>query len=183
MNQGTLTLLVGALLAVAALAFVLYPLFFEVREAPRARASAQPADDSAIVALREIEFDKATGKLSDADYAELKQSYSARALSELRARDRASGHAEQVSGPPERSDGSAVPVPSDPIEARIREVRETHRACRTCGVRPEADAVYCSTCGSYLDRDCPRCSAPVTEAAAAFCPTCGLSLAGTAALV
>jgi hypothetical protein len=172
MSQGTITLVAGALLAVGALAFVLYPLFFEVREAPRAAGGPATAEDSAIVALREIEFDKATGKLSDADYAELKKSYSARALRELRTRD------SQTAGHPERSDGSAL---QDPIEARIREYRETHRACPTCGVRPEADALYCSACGGFLDRACPRCAGPVTEPSATFCSTCGVPLAPAAA--
>ena len=171
MSQGTITLLAGALLAVVALAFVLHPLFFDVPETPRAPAGPAPADDSAIVALREIEFDKATGKLSDADYQELKTSYSARALEELRARDaRQPAH---PSSHPERSQGSTV---LDPIEARIREYRETHRACPTCGVRPEADAVYCSTCGGFLDHACPRCSAPVAEPSASYCSTCGVPL-------
>ena len=168
MSQGTITLVAGALLAVSALAFVLYPLFFEVREVSRAPRGSVPSDDSAIVALREIEFDKATGKLSDADYAELKHSYSARALSELRARERAAG-----------DEGSAV---QDPIEARVREYREMHRACTTCGVRPEADAVYCSTCGAFLDRSGPRCAAPVTEPSSSFGPPCGMPRASAAAV-
>lgn len=177
MTQGTITLLAGALLAVGALGFVLYPLFFDVRESPRAPGTPAAPDDSAIVALREIEFDKATGKLSDADYAELKKSYSAQALRELRARDR-----QGMRHPdPGRSEGEG-PAAQDPIEARIREYRETHRACPTCGVRPEADAIYCSTCGGFLDRSCPRCAAPVTEASASFCSTCGAPLAPAAAL-
>ena len=35
----------------------------------------------------------------------------------------------------------------------------THRECPTCGLRPEPDAIYCSTCGGYLERavrDCWR---------------------------
>ena len=177
MNQGTVTLLVGAALAVGALAFVLYPLFFDVREAPRSARTSGPADDSAIVALREIEFDKATGKLSDSDYEELKRSYSARALEELRARDRDAGRAEPTPGHAEGNEAAAV---QDPIEARVRQYRETHRACATCGVRPEADAVYCSTCGAFLDRACPACSAPVTEPSATFCSRCGTTLSAAA---
>jgi hypothetical protein len=175
MSPGMITLLAGALLAVGGLAFVLHPLFFDVRERPRARPGPTPPDDSAIVALREIEFDKATGKLSDADYAQLKKAYSARALNEMRARDRDS------QSHPERSDGSAITGANslDPIEARVREYRETHRACHTCGVRPEPDALYCSTCGGFLDRSCPRCAAPVTESSASYCSSCGMALGAT----
>lgn len=155
-------LLAGTVLAVGALAFVLYPLFFTVRprsvRAPKA-GNERAADDSAIVALREIEFDRATGKLSESDYAELKQTYSARALREMR-----------------RAGGVAADAVTDPIEARVRAFRAAHRECVTCGVRPEADAIYCSNCGGFLDRVCPECGAEIAEPGAAFCASCGVSL-------
>lgn len=162
-------LLAGTLLAVAALAFVLYPLFFDVSERARDNPPDVGAeDDSPILALREIEFDRATGKLSDADYAELKKTYSDRALRDLRGADNV------------RQGGivaaNEVSPPLDPIEARVREYRQTHRACHTCGVRPESDAVYCSTCGGYLERVCLRCDAEITESSATFCSSCGTTL-------
>jgi len=158
-----MTLLAGTVLAVGALAFVLYPLFFAVADRASGRAAdTADADDSAIVALREIEFDRATGKLSEADYAELKKSYSEQALRELRAADIAAA--------------PAPAAPLDPIEARVHAYRLTHRECPTCGLRPEPDAVYCSTCGGFLERVCPRCDAQITETSAAFCATCGTTL-------
>ena len=165
MSGDVVALVAGTVLAVGALAFVLYPLFFAVR--PRMARSTRPADirasdDSAIVALREIEFDKATGKLSESDYAELKRTYSERALRELRRAADAGADA------------------TDPIEARVRAFRSAHRECVTCGVRPEADAIYCSNCGSFLDRACPECGAEITEAGATFCASCGVPLAQTA---
>lgn len=155
-----MALVVGTLLAVGALAFVLHPLFFATPErAARARPRDRHADDSAIVALREIEFDRATGKLSESDYAELRTTYRERALHELRAPGTA-----------------ARPEAPDAVEARVAEYRRARRECPTCGLRPEPDAIYCSTCGGYLDGACPDCSAPVPEAGARFCSTCGASL-------
>lgn len=169
MSSDVVALLAGTILAVGALAFVLYPLFFDVR--PRARPAApaerRPADDSAIVALREIEFDRATGKLSESDYQELKHQYSARALREMRR----------------AGSTNAVEVAADPIEARVRAFRSTHRECLTCGVRPEADAIYCSNCGAFLDRACPECGAEIIEAGAAFCAKCGVPLSQHASAV
>lgn len=162
--SGALALLAGTILAVGALTFVLYPLFFTVsdRTAPRRHDEAPGnADDSAIVALREIEFDRATGKLSERDYAELRKTYGDRALRELRV--------ETIE--PETAE------PRDAIEARVRAYRQTHRECPTCGLRPETDAVYCSTCGGYLDRVCDACAAEITEPGAVFCSSCGASLA------
>ena len=71
MNAAIVALVVGTVLAVGALAFVLYPLFFDqpLARAVPARKVESWSDDVAVAALREIEFDRATGKLSEADYA------------------------------------------------------------------------------------------------------------------
>ena len=161
MSPSVVALLAGTLLAVGALAFVLYPLFFDTRP-PKRRVSGQEKEssESAIVALREIEFDRATGKLSDSDYNELKTTYSARALAEMRA-----------------GEGSASAASVDPVEARVRAYRLARKDCGSCGLRPEPDAVYCSTCGGYLDGSCPGCGAKISESSATFCSTCGVVLA------
>lgn len=164
-----LALVVGTLLAVGALAFVLYPLLvgpLPVRRVALAPASAsrvaKAAEQEAIVALREIEFDRVTGKLSDADYAELKTRYTARALQAMR-----SGAAAN----------EASSVTDDAIEAAVLAYRERLHGCPSCGPRPEPDAVYCSNCGRYLPGACEGCGAPVTESSAAFCGSCGRQLA------
>jgi hypothetical protein len=162
-----LALVLGTVLAVGALAFVLHPLFFDTTIRVQAPRGAQrPDEDSAIRALREIEFDRATGKLSDTDYASLRARYADQALRELRGADAAA------------TAGVAAVVTEDDIEARVRAYRAARRDCRRCGLRPEPDAIYCSTCGDYLGGACPACSAPITEASAAFCSTCGVPLAG-----
>lgn len=161
MSSGVTALLIGTALAVGALAFVLYPLFFETRDVARRAAPPAESSESAIVALREIEFDRATGKLSESDYNELKTTYAARALAEMRA----------------AGASAAAPADVDPVEARVRAYREARKECGTCGLRPEPDAIYCSTCGGYLDARCSGCSAPVTQSRASFCSTCGVTLA------
>jgi len=125
-----LALVLGTILGVGAIAFVLYPLFFEVRPRVARATESEAAGESAVRALREIEFDRATGKLSEADYAQLRRRYGELALAELRA------------------GGPAVTPVDDPIEARVRAYRSTHPECPNCGVRPEADARFCSSCGS-----------------------------------
>jgi hypothetical protein len=82
-------MLIGTALALAALTFVLYPLFqdtLDLRPA-RPRDKTGGASLSAVDALREIEFDHATGKLSEHDYAELKSSYTQRAVAAMRNAD------------------------------------------------------------------------------------------------
>jgi len=149
-------LFLGTVLAVGALAYVLYPLFF-MSDAQRDVASRErQAGDSAVATLKEIEFDRATGKLSDADYAELRRAYSEQAIRELRAADLAT-----------------VGPSTDSIEERIHAYRRSHRECPDCGLRPETDAVYCSTCGAFLDRRCRDCGNVITESSATFCSACG----------
>jgi len=162
-----LALAIGTLLVVVALAYVLYPLVFApaapgARPTYRASLGAEDTgDEDAIVALREIEFDRATGKLSDSDYADLKTRYTQRALDAMRASGAVTAD---------------TPV-EDVVEAAVLAIRARLRSCARCGPRPEPDAIYCSNCGSYLDVKCAGCGRVVDEAGAAFCAGCGRQLA------
>lgn len=176
-------LFVGAALAVAALVYVLFPLF-DVVAPLRARltGSAAGPSESAIDALREIEFDRATGKLSDEDYASLKATYTRSALVELRSRQ---GSADTVDAAAPvhvaaggiAPNGSAVDGAVDPAEAAVRRYRSIRRSCDSCGPRPEPDPVFCSSCGKYLKGTCAHCGAVVEAPASRFCSSCGSSLA------
>ena len=162
-------LIIGTLIALGAVAFVLVPLFREDHAAPpidtQSASSRDATDgDDAVGALREIEFDRATGKLSDADYTDLKTRYTARALEAMRVGEGASAT-------------SGVPMGEDAAEAAVLAVRRRLRTCARCGPRPEADAVYCSSCGAYLDETCAGCGRAVVEAGASFCAGCGRQLA------
>ena len=163
-------LLIGAALAVAALLYVLFPLFDTAAPRPK-QSGARPveAPESAIDALREIEFDRATGKLSDADYASLKAEYTRTALVELRSREEPSPSA--VATP--NVAGEAV----DAAEAAVLRYRSMRRECDTCGPRPEPDPAFCSNCGKYLKGNCSHCGATVDAPASRFCSNCGSSLA------
>lgn len=173
-------MLAGVLVALAALALVLEPL---VRPAAAyaARGSASLLDEidftdpqesgsakmQALMALKEIEFDRATGKLSDEDYASLKAKYSAAALTAIKAEDAL------------RED--AVGPGDDPAEAAIRRARqEVTTVCPVCGPRPEPGAKFCSSCGrpfvtSGSVSGCSQCGAAVPPGAR-FCGECGAVL-------
>jgi hypothetical protein len=191
MPEGAVPLVLGTALALGALTLVLSPLLSgeaEVRaedekkaateaariKAARAKRSGRKEEqlDGAVAALREIEFDRETGKLSDSDYAELKTRYTREALAELRAAD--------------ARDAVAAPVvvaalspadAADPVEAAIRRARENQRSCGVCGPRPEPDATYCSSCGRYLPGACGKCGTNVDLVGSRFCSGCGDHLA------
>lgn len=141
-----LELLAGAAVAAAALALILQPL---TRPAARAVTGGLEPDDpfapldesespkvKALLALKEIDFDRATGKLSDTDYEQLRARYAAQAVAAIQSEDAAAAE-------------TPVSV-EDAAEALIRSVRARGRACPDCGPRPEADASFCSECGKAL---------------------------------
>lgn len=155
-------LIIGTVLALGALAFVLHPLFTDrepIRPTPKV-SRVRAASEEAFSALREVEFDRETGKLSDTDYASLKSEYTQEALVAMRAEGQ-----------------SEAPEGTDAAEAVILKYRQRRRECTKCGPRPESDAVYCSSCGSFLAGACGSCGARVTESGARFCLACGKTLA------
>jgi hypothetical protein len=155
-------LILGTLLSIGVLAYVLAPVVIGVKRAPAPATvpRVDRKDDLAIAALREIEFDRATGKLSDADYATLRERYASEALAAMRA-----------------SGSENAGVADDPAEAAIRAYRSAHPTCGKCGIRPETDAIYCSNCGSYLPGKCASCGVAVTAAGVRYCIDCGTRLA------
>lgn len=78
-------LLVGTLLAVVSLCYVLYPLYRADATPVRQKVRAPKRESMAVEALRDLEFDRATGKVSDDDYESLKARYTAQALTSMRA--------------------------------------------------------------------------------------------------
>ena len=91
----TASLVLAALVAVTAVLLVAVPFLREptppedrIREprvADRRRLELAEERDRALAALKELEFDHRTGKLSDADYRELVGTYRRRAAAALQA--------------------------------------------------------------------------------------------------
>lgn len=184
MDDGSLSLILGTVIALLALTYVLMPLLAssEETQAALARTVRDPAlvraeaseDGLAVTALGEIEFDRATGKLSDEDYDALKAKYTQLALNEMRLADRERGVVESPGAfqPPSAADPS-----EDPVEAAVRAAQARRPKCPSCGPRPESDATYCSGCGQYLPGACGSCGASVELPGARFCNRCGSQLA------
>jgi hypothetical protein len=91
----TASLVLAAVVAVAAVLLVAVPFLREPtpredrlrepREADKRRLALAEERDRALSALKELEFDHRTGKLSDADYRELVGAYRRRAAAALQA--------------------------------------------------------------------------------------------------
>ena len=119
----------------------------------------------ALLALKEIEFDRETGKLSDEDYATLKTRYTARAVELLRAEEQVVTQQEDRLEALIAARARAIAAPAATDGAPV---------CSTCGPRPEATAVFCSGCGMALlpVGACGACAAPL-PGDAKFCTACG----------
>ena len=87
----TAALVLGALLAVAAVVFVARPLLGReddrFAEPEPERIAQEERRDRALAALKELEFDHRTGKISDEDYRSLVGELRAEAADALRALD------------------------------------------------------------------------------------------------
>jgi hypothetical protein len=163
--------IVGVLFAAATVWFVLRPIFrpglpMVADELVMDDEGDDPDDDFssravALRALREIEFDRATGKLSDADYEGLRAKYTAEALAAMRAEE------SRVAAP---GSGATPTRPPFPIPRSF---------CPTHGPRPELDAAFCSDCGRRLGTApgyCARCGSAL-EREARYCHGCGTRVA------
>ena len=162
----------AVLVGMVALWLVLRPLLGPPRLPDVVEEPVEPEETPkgvALLALKEIEFDREMGKLSDADYGYLKAKYTAEALAALRTEEGAGA--------------------TDDVEAliahRVRALRSAAAApppgtpaCPSCGPRPEPDAVYCSTCGGRLPAPavCGQCGTALSPESR-FCEGCGTRVA------
>ncbi len=77
----------------------------------------------------------------------------------------------------EQTPGASSDV--DPVEAAVRAAQARRPSCTACGPRPESDAIYCSSCGSYLAGACGNCGTAVALPGSRFCLGCGDKLAAS----
>lgn len=167
-----LELIAGILLAAGATYYVLRPILRPDPQVAGGQTQAlsdegdDPDDDMsrqavALRALKEIEFDRATGKLSDSDYDHLKAKYTQEAVAAM------------------RGDAGNVKRETGPVTASTTTLPVTRFPCPEHGVRPEIDAQFCSECGRRLGTApgyCARCGTAL-EDDARYCNGCGARVA------
>lgn len=127
-------LLVMLVLVLITAALILQPLRRRPEPLPAA-APSPPPDDSrarALGAIRELEFDFATGKISAEDYAQLRARYESKAVEAIAA---------------------TAPAPAEDLEAKLEaEIRAARlrRYCATCGTLLPTAAKFCPACGAAV---------------------------------
>ncbi len=184
-----LELVTGIVVAVIALAVVLEPLlrsqgagggspwdWVEDEDDLVDLEESGSAKIKALLALREIEFDRATGKLSDDDYESLKQEYSQAALAAIKA---------EKAADEEKAGTDRVQPDAEAVIARARSQRSGE--CPTCQYTLEPGSIFCSSCGrSLVEADAsPRCwvCGADRQMTASFCGECGEALVETTSRV
>jgi rRNA maturation endonuclease Nob1 len=169
--------LAAAVVGLAILWLVLQPVLRPTGREPLPLEPLDPEETPkgiALTALKEIEFDRETGKLSDSDYESLKAKYTTAALDALR----------------HESEEVAFDEIETMVAAKVRALRSASAAvpsnasalplgsCTTCGPRPEPDAIFCSSCGRRLPSRsvCDRCGSALTPDSK-YCESCGSQVA------
>jgi hypothetical protein len=107
----------------------------------RTRAALEREKSLVLRSIKELEFDRAMGKLSEKDFAEMSGRLRARAVGLLRQLDAGTGYREQIEREIARRIGAASPAS-----------RDVSRACAACGKHNDTDARFCNNCGAKLER-------------------------------
>jgi len=157
----------AALVGLSLLWLVFEPILAAAGARPVDVIDLDPLDDIedtrsgvALAALKEIEFDRETGKLSDGDYQFLRQKYTVEALSALRA------------------DESAAPADLEAqVAARVATLRGDGGAsatCGACGAHAGPGARFCPECGTALrgPTACAKCGTDLPSGSR-YCAACG----------
>lgn len=168
-----------AVMIVAAMGIVAWPYLNDGRGLDPAFAkTADPALENLVIqrdatyaAIKDLEFDHAMGKLSDADYGSMRAKYETKAVGILQELDQFKATQKRAPQPGE-SDAE--------IERQVKVLRRGTAAptrCPKCGTPYGPDDAFCAKCGESLrgvrcrtcgtrgapdDRFCARCGAPIT---------------------
>jgi len=153
------SILIGLLLLAASLFFIGMP--FQKKgpgKATNSKTNVQrDGRETVVSALRDLDFDFRTGKVSEEDYTPLR----ARLMAEA---------ARYVQREQEED---------EKLEAMVQTRRITHQQgvkCDECGAPVEADQRFCSKCGSSINPEaCTQCGKKIRKGDQ-FCPSCGKSV-------
>lgn len=193
------SILIGVALLIVVIVFVVQPILEQraLREKQVTEAEALSAErESLLIALRDLDFDHATGKITTEDYTPQRAELVTRGVAILKQLDALGVSTTTVSAEDEIERAIAArrtrPVAGDAIEAAVAARRNGKaqagpvctqcgaalkpgdRFCGSCGAvittQPAVTGPQCANCGEALttdDRFCGHCGAKVAQAAGA----------------
>jgi hypothetical protein len=131
--------------------------------------------EAALVALRDLDFDHALGKVTEEDYVPLRQTLLASAAAIMTEIEQ-----EQIATQTALAAHTEVEILAARQHLNGRQVSPSYtangRTCPTCSRVPLPDDLYCRGCGTQLTPTCPECGKAVTPTDH-FCVECGFELA------
>lgn len=106
----------------------------------RTRAALEREKALTLRSIKELEFDRAMGKVSDVDFAEMAARLRSKAASLIQRLDAGSSYRDQIDRELARRRGGATPAAPGPS------------LCAGCGTANDPDARFCKQCGQGLVR-------------------------------
>jgi predicted nucleic acid-binding Zn ribbon protein len=164
-----------AIIIIAAIAFVAYPLFQRSDELDVAFVGmSDPVIENLIAqrdatysAIKDLENDHTMGKLSDSDYRSLRAKYETKAVAILQELD-------SLTGAKAKGRTSSREEMIEQEVGRLRRAAATGSThCPKCGTPHAPDDVFCAKCGASLRGvRCPSCGKRAALGDK-FCSKCG----------
>ena len=114
--------------------------------AGRPRAALEREKALVLRSIKELEFDRAMGKVSDKDFAEMSARLRARATRLIRQLDAGVSYREQIQQEIEARVGRTPAAAPGADKAR-----PTAISCPHCGTTNDSDAKFCKSCGASLE--------------------------------
>ena len=115
----------------------------------RTRAALEREKLLTLRTIKELEFDRAMGKLSDADWQDMSSRLRARAARLMRQLDAATGYRDLIEQDLVKRLGAARSARPEPAEARARS-GQADVVCASCSTANDHDARFCKGCGAKL---------------------------------
>jgi hypothetical protein len=111
----------------------------------RTRVALEREKTLALRSIKELEFDKAMGRVSDDDFKEMSSRLRVRAARLIKQLDAGVGYRQQIESELQKrlGEADARPAPAKPVAA-------ADRACVSCDTVNDADAKFCKSCGAKL---------------------------------
>jgi hypothetical protein len=122
----------------------------------RTRAALEREKTLVLRSIKELEFDRAMGKVSEKDFAEMSARLRMRAAGLMRQLDAGAGYRDQIEQEIAKRAGSGAPHPSarqsEPRTADAEPRTADANTCASCSTGNDPDARFCKHCGASLGR-------------------------------
>ncbi|MEW5939317.1 MAG: zinc ribbon domain-containing protein [Chloroflexota bacterium] len=170
-------IVVGLILLAGGMYFVMKPFDARGRRRPQKIVPRFNPDEgrvAALSALRDLDFDFRTGKVSEEDYPALRARLVEKAAQYLELEKEEDDRIEALV----QARKAVAKHEDDKIEALVqarKAVAKHGRACAKCGRKLEAEARFCSHCGAEAGAACPSCGEAI-KSEDRFCVSCGTRL-------